>query len=109
MPAHAGGNGVGDVVQRIRATRVLSDRIVIVIRQPSLGIDDHIFDDRSKLDSVPDEWLAFLRHLDALRVTAAFEIENTFVTPTVLVIANEPAPRVGGQCRLASAAQSAEN
>src|SRR5205807_2092530 len=53
-------------------------------------------------------WLRFLVDADRLRIAAAFEVEDAAVAPAVLVIADQPARRIGRQRRLAGAAQPEE-
>ena len=106
VSAHAARNLIRDVVERIRAPGVFGNGIVVVIRDAGFGIDRDVFDDRTELDRVPDQRLAFLAHLDALRITAALEVEHAGVAPSVLVIADQSAIRIGRQRGLAGSAET---
>ena len=48
------------------------------------------------------------REPDALGVAAAFEIEDAAVAPAVLVVADQPALRVGGKRGLAGSGEAEE-
>jgi len=64
---------------------------------------NHILQHRTKANGAEDLRLFFLGQIDALRIAAAFKIENTGGAPAVLVVADQPPRRVGRERRLAGA------
>src|SRR5205823_14802390 len=95
MAAAAGRLDVVNELHRVRRPRVLSVLLAAVIGSPRARIEDDVFQHGAETDGVPDLRLVRLRKIDALGVTAAFEIENALVGPAVLVVADEPALGVG--------------
>ena len=105
---HAGNDGVLDEFQRIRGPGVFGDFAGMEIHQALVGIDGDVFEDGSEADGVVDLGLVFAREMDALGIASALEIEDTAVTPAVLVIADEAAARVGGESGFAGAGETEE-
>ena len=105
MPAHARYHRVLDEIHRIGSARIFGEAVVIVIGNTG-GIQHQIFQHRAEADGAPDLRLIHVRQLDALGITAAFEIENSTVAPAMLVVADQPALRIGGKRGLASAGEA---
>src|SRR6266852_4610070 len=103
VPSDAGKHRIVYEVQWIRGTRVFGDRIVGIVGDFALFVENHVLKHRTTPNGIPDLWLALLGEVNALRVAASFEIENPRVAPTVLVISDQVAIGVCGQSGLASA------
>lgn len=88
---------VGDVLDRISAAGVLGDANVIVVGDAVERIVDDVFEDGTEADGGVDLGLLFRREVDALGVAATFDVEDTFVGPDVLVVADELTLGVGGE------------
>ena len=71
-------------------------------------IEHHVFQHRAKAQRLEDVRLALGRQIDRLGVAAAFDVEDAVVAPAMLVVADEMALGVGGQRRLARAAEAEE-
>src|SRR5262245_42996135 len=103
MVAAAGLDGAGDVVKRITDARVLGVFLVVVVG-PAGGLVEHdVLQNGTEADGIPDLWFARRRQPDRLGVAASLEIEDPLVRPAMLVVADEPAARVGGQRGLTGA------
>ena len=92
---HARNLGIGNVLDRIRATSVLSDADIIVIRITIGGIVDDVFEDASESDGIVDIWLLFRGEVDAFSVATTLNVEDTSIRPYVFVVANQETVGVG--------------
>lgn len=88
---------VGDVFDRISAAGVLGDANVVVVGDAVERVVDDVLEDGTEADGGVDLGLLLRREVDALGVAAAFDVEDTFVGPDVLVVADELAVGVGGE------------
>ena len=96
-----------DELDRIRAARVLRDARVGVI-DAVIVIEHHVLEHRAEAQRLEDVRLALGREVDRLGVAAAFDVEDAVVAPAVLVVADEMPLRIGGERRLARAAEAEE-
>src|SRR6266545_953941 len=108
MPADAREDGILYELQRIGGTGVLGNFVGAEIEQPRVGINRDVFQDGAEADGAPDLRLILAREPDAFRITAALEIEDPAVAPAVLVVADEPPPRVGRKRGLARSGKAEE-
>src|SRR4030095_14066456 len=109
MARYAGRNGIRNKGERIGTARVLGVRHVIEIHFARVGIEHDVLEDRSEAPrGVPNLWLGLLRQFDHLGVAAALEVEDAAVTPTVLVVTDQPAVRIAGERRFPGAGQTKE-
>ncbi len=107
MPAHFFGDGVGDVFEWIRRSRVLGDRLIIEVDESRHRVVDDILEDRPEhLRRRVDLRFCAGRQPDDLRVASSFEIEHPFIAPAVLVVSDQAPFRVGGKSGLAGSRQS---
>jgi hypothetical protein len=93
---------VGDKLNRVGATSVLSDADVIVIRNSGNRAVDDILKDAAKFDGVKDIRLLLRREVDALGVTSTLNVEDTSVRPDMFVVTDEKTLGVSGECGFAS-------
>ena len=117
--------GVRDVLNGVRRAGVFSDGGRVVVHLAGVGIKLDVLEHRAKLDRTKDLGLGHGREVDALYkvcqrckgkaisrtylcVATALDVEDALVGPTVLVIADELATRIGRQGGLASAGQTEE-
>ena len=101
VPAGAACGDVRDMANRVRGARVLGEYVAIQIQTATLRIEDDVFEDRAEHPcGLVDLGLALLRQTDHFCVASPFEIEDSFVAPAVLVVADELSLRVGRQRRL---------
>src|SRR6266700_1455837 len=91
MPADAGNHCVVDVLNRIGAPRVLGEADIVVIGDTGFRLQHNVLQDGTKANRFPYLGIIFMRELDGLGVAAAFKIENAGRTPSVFVVADEPA------------------
>ena len=71
-------------------------------------VHDDVLDDGTEADGAEDLGLLLGGEVRALGVAAALDVEHARLRPHVLVVADERAPRVGGERRLAGAAEAEE-
>ena len=101
---------VADVVERVRGAGVLGEPLRVEVELAGQRVDVDVLEDRPEpLRGREDVGLVHRRQADGLGVAAAFEVEGVAVAPAVLVVADEAAQRVGGQRRLARAAEAEED
>lgn len=86
---HAWDAGVGDVFDRVGTASVLGDSDVVVVGDTVDRVIDDVFEDGTEADGGVDLGLLFRREIDALGVATTFDVEDTFVRPDVLVVADE--------------------
>ena len=97
---------VGNELNRVGATSVLSDADIIVVRSSRHRVVDDVFKDAAISDGVKNIRLLLCREVDAFGVTSALNVEDTSVRPDMFVITDEKTIGVGGECGLASAGKS---
>ena len=111
MAGHDAGHDVRDELDRIGGARVFGLRVVE--SRSSFArrrVADDVFEHGAEtVRRRPDLGLGCLRELDALRVAAAFEVEDAVGRPAVLVVADERALRIGRKRRLAGAGEAEED
>ena len=105
MAGHAGDLGVADELNGIGAARVLRDAGVGEVHG-AVVLEHDVFQHRAEAQGLEDVRLVLRREVDGLGVAAAFDVEDAVVAPAMLVVADEVALRVGGERRLAGAAQA---
>jgi len=108
MAALASFFDVLDVVDRIGSAGVFGQRIVVIIDVASRFVEDGVFENGSELDGVINLRFAFSGKMDALRIATAFDVDNAFVGPVMLVVADELAARLSGEGRLARSGKTEE-
>ena len=84
---------VVDVVDWVRNASVFSYALISEI-DFAFSVNSNVFEKSVATDSVVDVWFAFFVEVDNFSVATAFEVEDTFVVPTVFVVADELAFRV---------------
>ncbi len=97
-----------DVVDRVRHAGVFGHRLVGEVDRAVLA-HRHVFEQRIAFDGVPDVGFALLVEVDDFGIAAAFEIEDAFVVPSVLVVADEQTFRIGRERRLTGTRQTEED
>ena len=107
MAGHARDFRVVDELDRIRAARVLRDARVGEVHAV-VFIEHHVLQHRAEAQRLENVRLVLGREVDRLGVAAAFDVEDAVVAPAVLVVADEMALRIGGERRLARAAEAEE-
>ena len=96
------------MVDRIAHAGVLGDALVGKVYL-AIGIDGDVLKQGVAADGVVDVGFAVFVEINDFCVAAAFEIEDTVVVPTVLVIADEQTLRVGAEGGLAGTAKAEED
>ena len=101
--------GVCDEVDGIGDAGVLGDRAIEVVGKARHVVDDHVLADAAKTDGT--EYLGLRDGRDAygLGVAAALEVEDAVLGPTMFVVSDEHALRVGRERRLARAGKTKED
>src|SRR5580693_8092906 len=94
-----------DEFYRIGAAGVLSKADVGIVDQTVL-IEHHVLQHRAKTDRLEDLRFVLGRQIDSLGVAATFDVEDAFVTPAMLIVADQIAFGVSRQCRLTRTRQT---
>ena len=106
--ASAGGRlVVGDVVERVGDTTVLSLGLVVEVDGAVLSHPD-VLEKGVSLDGAVDLGLLLSGEIDGLGVAAALEVEDAVVIPTVLIITEKPSLGVGGKGGLTGTGETEE-
>ena len=103
VPAHSWDDGILNEADRIGGARILRKPNIGVIGRACDRVENHILQHRAEADGVVDLRFLLLAQVHALRITSTFKIEDPGGAPAVLVVADQPAGRVGGKRRLAGA------
>jgi hypothetical protein len=93
---------VGDKLNRVGATSVLSDADIFVVRNAGCRVVDDVLKDTAISDGVENIRLLLCGQVDTLGVTSALNVEDTSVRPDMFVVADEKTARVSGECSFAS-------
>mmetsp|Transcript_13323 Transcript_13323/g.23382 ORF Transcript_13323/g.23382 Transcript_13323/m.23382 type:complete len:408 (+) Transcript_13323:205-1428(+) len=106
VSAHGVGLEVRNVVDRVGDTAILGLGSVVEVNHLGLGVDHDVLQQRVASDGPEDFGFGGLRKVDRLGIAPTLEVEHTVVVPAVLVVTDELAVGVGGQCGLASAGEA---
>ena len=87
---------------------VLCDALVCEV-DLAVGINCYVLEECVALDGAVDVGFVLFGEVDDLCVASAFEVEDAFVVPSVFVVADEEALRVGAECGLTCAGESEED
>ena len=104
----AGDLGVLDVLDRVRAARVLGNAGVVVVGDARDGVVHDVLEHGAEPDRVEDLRLLLRAEVDALCVAATLDVEDALVRPDVLVVADELPSGVCGEGRLARTGETEE-
>ena len=109
---HVGGQarnlGVGNVLDGVGAAGVLGEGAVIVVNGAGVGVEDDVLEDGTVADGAVDIGLLLGGEANALGVAATLDVEDTVVTPAVLIITNQGTVGVGRQGGLAGTRETEE-
>jgi len=101
--------GVLDVFDGVGAASVLGEGGVIVVDNTGDRVEDDVLKDGAELDGVVNIGLLLGGETNALGVATALDVEDTSVTPAVLVVTDQGTLRVGGEGGLASTGETEED
>lgn len=101
--------GVLDVLNWVCTAGVLCEGGVIVVYDTRCWVKDDIFEDRTELDGVENIRLLLGGQTNALGVASTFDVEDTSITPAVLVVTNQGTLWVCGECGLSSSRETEED
>src|SRR6476661_3638116 len=108
MTTHTGGHHVLNIINRIGHTCIFGQRAISVIGFAGLLIQNNVFTDRTETHRIIDLRLMFPGEVDTLGITAALEIEDTIISPTMLIITDQAPIWVSGKARLAGTRKAKE-
>ena len=91
----------GNITHRIGDASVFRFGSVVIVRHSAVGVEDHVFEYGAESDGIPDLGFAFPAELDAFGIAATLDVEHAGVRPSVFVIADEGAIRIGRERGLA--------
>lgn len=100
--------GVGNVLDRVCATGVLGQSNVVIVNFAGVGVENDVLQNGSVANGPVNIRLLLGRQTNGLCVAATLDVENTAITPAVLVVTNEGTVGVGRKSSLASAGQTEE-
>src|SRR5579884_1827297 len=101
MTSHARFHHILNEINGIGDTRILRQRIILIQRITRLFVEHHVFIDRAEACSIPDLRLKLLREINALGITTTLKIEDSVVSPPMLISANQAARRISRETGLA--------
>jgi hypothetical protein len=101
--------GVLNVLDGVGAAGVLGEGGVIVVDDTGFGVENDVLEDGTELDGVENVGLLLGGETNALGVATALDVEDTSVTPAVLVVTDEGTLGVGGESGLASTGETEED
>jgi hypothetical protein len=107
--AEAGDLGVVNVLNGVGATGVLGKGGIVVVNNTGDGVENGVLEDGAEADGVENIGLLLGGETNALGVAATLNVEDTGVSPAVLVVTNQLALGVSGQGGLASTRQTEED
>jgi hypothetical protein len=108
MASDCGDLSVGDELERVGGAGVLSERNVVEVDLAGVFVKSNILKHSSELDGVVDLWLLLSTESDALGIAATLDVEDSLVTPDVLVITDKFTVADCAECSLASSGKSEE-
>lgn len=107
--ADTGNLGVVDVLNRVGATGVLSKGGIIVVNNAGDGVENGVLKNGAEADGVENIGLLLGGETNALGVATTLNVEDTGVSPAVLVVTDQLALSISGQGGLASTRQTEED
>src|SRR5579883_2382066 len=108
MSRDARDNRVIYVLHRICGARVFRTRIVVIVWHSRLWIESDVLQHGPKAYGIPDLRLKTLRETDTLRIATTLKIENAAGAPSMFVISDEPAVRIGRESSFSGAGEAEE-
>jgi hypothetical protein len=84
--AHARNLRVRNELDRIRASRILRNRNIVIIRDSRARMINDVFEDRAESNGPVDLGFFFSREVDAFCITSSFDVEYSGIGPDVLVV-----------------------
>jgi len=110
MTATAAFYDIGDVGQRVGGAGIFSKGVISQVNPAGMGINCHIFQNGTEAAGrLVDLRFGFFGEIDDLGIATAFEVEDPFVIPTMLVIADQKAIRISGEGRFPGSGQAEED
>ncbi len=92
-----GDTGVGDVLDRVRASSVLRDAHIVVVWKAVDRVVDDVLEDGAKADGGVDLGFLLRGEVDTFGVASTFDVEHTIVGPDVLVITDQLPMGISGE------------
>ena len=96
------------MVDRVRNTGVLGYALVSEVDLAVL-VNRYVLEQCVTCNGAVDVWLRLLVEVDDLCIAAAFEVEDTLVVPSVLVVTDELTLRISRKSRLACTGKTEED
>ena len=80
-----------------------------MLKETEGTLDNDVLEDGSEADGAVNVWLLLSRETNALGIAATLNVEDTSVTPAVLVVTDQGTLGVGRQSGLAGSGKTEEN
>ena len=96
------------MVDRVRYTCIFCYALIRKI-DLSVCIQSYVLKKSVSLDCIVDIRLRFFIQINDLRIASTFEVEDTIVIPSVLIITDQKTFRICGKCRLTCSGKSEED
>lgn len=93
---------------RVRNTPVLSNTGIEIVGHILVASEDYIFQKSVGVDSAVNVWFGRFTQVDRFGVAATFEVVDSILVPSVLIITDKSSMRVGRKSRLSCAAETEE-
>lgn len=89
MSANSWDLAIGDVLERVAAPCVFSDRHIVIVDDSGSGDELYIFEDGSEPNGIVDLRFLLRAEVDAFGITASLDVEDPFVGPDMLVVSDQ--------------------
>lgn len=97
-----------DELQRIRSSSVFSNGSIMIVNFSAGFLQHNVLQNSSEPDSTVDFRLFLLAKSDTLGIASTFDVENTLVSPDVLIVADKFAISDGTKSSFTSSRESEE-
>lgn len=88
VSADCGKLSVIDELQRIRSSSVFSNGSIMIVNFSAGFLQHNVLQNGSKSDGTVDFRLFLFAKSDTLGIASTFDVENTFVSPDMLIVAD---------------------
>src|SRR5258705_11685594 len=105
MPRRAGDFGILNELYRIRAPGILGDTCIREVHM-LVVVQNHVFQHGAETQRLEDIRFALRCEVDCFRVATAFNVEDAFITPAMLVVSDELTLGIGGKRSFSSPAEA---
>lgn len=101
MASHLALEIIVDKVNWVRHATVLGLRYVVVIDLFRRSIDRDVLKHSTRFNCIVNVRFIFDRQVNSFGIASTFEIENSIIIPSMLIISDQESVRISRECGLA--------